>query len=297
MKKALKTWTMIALVLILIGGLVFGVGFIVSGGSFKNMSHIKGSAEQTYTETEEVSSVYVKVSTTDLTVEYSSTAEKISVEYADLVTKKGDPVYKTSVEQSGGTLRISGKTYWRKTLLSFFTPSAKIKLIVPAERKISLQVETTTGDIRVQGNAEFLSLNLETNTGDIVLKNAVSVDNNAVITVDTGDIKIGDLAANAVKIEADTGDILLSGKVVAEHFLLEVDTGDVYGLNGVLDAQTIEIEADTGDIKIKLFGKQSDYAIRVKTDTGDQNIHSQTGGERTLHIETDTGDIYVRFEE
>ena len=299
MKKTFKKLSIVALILMLCGGIVFLVGFIGTGASFKKMGYIKNSEVKTVAETDEVSTVYIRGNSNDVTVVYSETAEKLCVEYTDLLTKKGDTVVKTVVSQTNGTLKITQKTEWLKTLLSFYSPDANVKLIVPKERVIALQVETDSGDIRVQGErAVFQSLNLDVDSGDILLTEADVVCSGTVsLETDTGDIKIGNLTAQNVRIEADTGDIRVSGTLEADDLMIEVDTGCVYAANGLLNTKKAVLEADTGDIHIKMAGKQSDYEIRAKTDTGDKNIGNQLGGERVLKIETDTGDIRVSFAE
>ncbi len=299
MKKSFKILSILASIFLVLGGILFLVGFIGAGGNLKSMRFVEETAVKSYIEQGEVSFVSIRGGTADVTIVVDDTAEAIRVEYTDLVTRKGASVRKITALQSGATLSVKQKTDWFKQLFSFYAPETSVKLIVPSTRTIALQVVTGTGDIRLQGaRATFASLRLEANTGDILLANTdVVCEGFAELEVDTGDIKIGNFEANTVAIETDTGDVEIVGRLQANQLSIEVDSGDVDGEDGMMDCQKTVIGTDTGDVEVKMAGKRSDYTILVETDTGEKNIVDQIGGERCLEIETDTGDIDVSFAE
>ncbi len=324
-KKFLKRICVFATAFILIGGVLFGVGFLSANGGWKKLSHLTATAH-TYTEKtdNEIDSVTISYdSSTTVSVHFSDTADVVSVSYGSLHTKSGKSVGTLSVTDTNGHLKIQETYSWKDIFrsISMFNFSTKIKVDVtlPAARTYSLSIYTNTGDVvfdgeagnvsalRVEGDTADISLRndivcadsamIETDTGDIWIKNltAKKLD----LETDTGDITIGNITVNTLFAEIDTGDFEIVGKITADSVSIATDTGDVTTKdNGIVDADVLRLEADTGDISLTLAGKLNDYNISIKIDTGKTNVSKQQiGGSRNLTIETDTGDVYVYFEE
>ena len=321
MRKLLKIFCLAGLVLVLAGGAVFGVGMIFAKGDLKALSHLK-SVEYTYAESAEnpIESIEIDYDCdADIYVDFSDTAEKVSVQYAGLQTKRNKPASKLTLSDANGALKIVERTKLVGKLNGFsFATQTKVVVTLPSDRTYSLVLDMDTGDITLKGNANVKNLRLSTDTGDIDTENAViTCEGGMEIDVDTGDVELGTFTTKSLIIESDTGDINLKngtasekielstdtgdmeieGLLTAKEIVIETDTGDCETDGGCLDADVIRLEADTGDIEVNLAGLQSDYAIYVDKDTGECNVSSQEGGERKLFIETDTGDIYVSFAE
>jgi DUF4097 and DUF4098 domain-containing protein YvlB len=108
------------------------------------------------------------------------------------------------------------------------------------------------------------------------------------------------ISAKMLTVETNNGDTHMYGSILAEHIEMETDNGDIITKNGVLDGKTLIFESDNGDVKLRLAGKQTDYAVLVETDNGKSNLSptlTASPDTRTLKITTDNGDIHVTFAE
>jgi DUF4097 and DUF4098 domain-containing protein YvlB len=108
------------------------------------------------------------------------------------------------------------------------------------------------------------------------------------------------ISAKMLTVETNNGDTHMYGSILAEHIEMETDNGDIITKNGVLDGKTLIFESDNGDVKLRLAGKQTDYAVLVETDNGKSNLSptlTASPNARTLKITTDNGDIHVTFAE
>ena len=318
MKRIWKILCVVSLILLLSGGAIFGVGILVAKGDIKSLSHLK-SVQETYTETanNEITSVAVDYNDADVKVIFSETAEKVTLSYPRLLTKKNQPASEIYLSDTNGKLQIRERILWRKTWLNWNFTDMELVLTLPAARSYALSIETDNGDINLTGaSSNLTSLRLSTDNGDIETKGVnIVCSGNIDVESDNGDIELGKFSAVNVTAEIDNGDIELSGgnasgkielssdngeieikgALVANTISVETDNGGVYAMNGILDAQRVAIETDNGNVKIRLIGEQSDYSIYVRTDNGKSNVRSQAGGDRNLSLDSDNGDIFVSF--
>ena len=328
MKKMFKTLCMLSGIFIIIGAVVFSIGFLGSDLKFKNLSHLTTKA---YAYTESVQTAGTEIdkitiayeSNANVRIIFSDTATEISASYERVMTKNGKSAGTVTLTDTDGHLQIKETRSWKEkfraqTWSNIFA-QVNVNVTLPADRTYEIAIYTDTGDVSFEGAACHLtSLTIIGDTTDIYLQNTdiVCVDN-AKLETDTGDIKIGTLTAKNVSIETDTGDVELKGDLFAETLQIECDTGDceIFGNltaknvrietdtgdvemedNAILDSERIVIETDTGDVGVKLAGTLLDYSIYVSVDTGKCNVSSLEAGARKLTINVDTGDVYVAFE-
>ena len=319
MKKIVKLLLIIGLSLTLLGGVVFLVGFGLTGFNIYALGNIK-IAEKQYVERTEnpVTAISLDFDIADFKVVFDDNAEGLVINYPQRQNKKGKNLTTIQIIETENAVQITEKS--KPFLLSVFNfVSPTVTLTLPTTRAYDLSIRSDTGDISVLGKGVFSSLYLEADTGDITAA-TIACEENVKIETDTGDVTLGDFdvnnlsisvdtgdvcltsgRANLLSIETDTGDFSLLGMLTLGSLHIETDTGDVEAAKGAIDADSVIISTDTGDISANLVGKQSDYAITVEHDTGDTNISSNLGSvtnpTRVLKIETDTGDIYISFTE
>lgn len=327
MKKLLKRLCMLSGIFIIIGAVVFGIGFLGSDLKFKNLSHLTTKAyaytESAQTAGTEINKVTIAYeSNANVRVQFSDTADVISASYGSVVTKNGKSAGTVTLTDANGHLQIKETRSWKEKFRTLAWSSAfaevNVEVTLPADRTYELAIYTNTGDVSFDGTACHLtSLTIVGDTTDIYAQNTdIVCSGNAKLETDTGDIKIGALTAKNVSIETDTGDVELKGDLFAETLQIECDTGDceIFGNltaknvrietdtgdvvmknNSILDAEIILIETDTGDVNIKLAGTLLDYTITVDVDTGKCNVSNLNAGARKLNISVDTGDVDVYF--
>ena len=306
MKKFVKLLFLFSGLFIFVGAVLFGIGFWGADGKLKNLSHL---TTETYAYTEkadtEIDRVTISYETyTRIHVQLSESATQISVSYERLLTKSGKSAGTVTLTDDNGHLQLKETRTWKEKFRALgwstsFT-ELNVNVVLPANRTYDLAIDTDTGDVILEGDTyNVSSLTIVGDTSDIYLGNTnIVCDGNVRLATDTGDITVGNLTANRVSIETDTGDIEFFGKISANAISIETDTGDVKTKGiALLDSEIIRLETDTGDVGVKLAGTKLDYTISVDVDTGDTNVHNQLGGERKLTISVDTGDIYVVFEQ
>lgn len=330
-KKLLK-W---GALLFLVGALIAAIGLATSGFSFADMS---GATYETHSvsisDGDTIKSITVDLDTTDLIVEYSTEAEKLAVTYETKSTRNGKSLITVKDSISNGNLVLTEQRSWMAQFSLFDFYNMKVTVTVPVGQALAFDIETDTGDVKINGAKAISVLKIETNTGDVTVKESeiasleVDVDTgnallkdliisegvtaesdtgdltfenlsapSAKITADTGSVELaGVTAQTTLKIETDTGDVELKSSVKAETVTINTDTGDVDGEYGLLDATSVNIKTDTGDVELYLAGANSDYGIILNLSTGDANVKNQHGGTRSLNFTSSTGDGEFYFE-
>ena len=96
------------------------------------------------------------------------------------------------------------------------------------------------------------------------------------------------ISCENITVKTSSGNIKLKNLLASEAIKLEANTGDVTLTD--CDASIIEIETDTGDVTCTLL---SGKIYTPDSDTGRINVpdHDRNGG--ICDIKTDTGDIKV----
>lgn len=319
MMKLFKKLLILALVLILIGGVTFTVAFAATGFNFDKMSGIK-TVHTTFNESDEntTSKLNLKFETSDVYLKFDDKSDKISISYPEKVNKNGDKLTSTAISESGDTISAVETIGYKINLFLWDFSTSRVEVTIPQDRVVDLTLETDTGDVIIEGDATLTNLSIETDTGDVRTKNStLSVSGRAFLETDTGNLRLEKINASSLTVEADTGDVTLcdctvsqnidistdtgdisfAGTIVCETLKCEADTGDVDGEDATIDAKAISIETDTGDVELRLIGKSDDYETFVTTRTGNSNIASHKGSPRTLTVKTATGDIEVYFTE
>ena len=146
-----------------------------------------------------------------------------------------------------------------------------------------IRIEGSTGDILLHGTSAG-SLVLKVSTGRVELK---SVDCKAQIdlSVTTGKNVLTDVSCRELVSTGNTGDISLKNVIAVEQIRLERSTGDVR--LEACDASALSIVTTTGDVSGTLL---SSKLFRTQTGTGRVDVpDTSAGGE--CFIRTTTGDI------
>ena len=299
MKKSLLVLLIIGILLTFGGGVVFVVGFASAGWDYKALS---GTQLETvrFTESAEnpITALALDFDNSDITVVFDETAESVVVEYSLLETRKGKNLSEvTLINEDGKLILIEKISSWKLGLWDFTNP--KTTIILPAARSYALAIETDNGGVTLTGAGQTTSLSVNTDNGDLTLTNIVC-ENTITLNSDNGTILLENITAKTLTAESDDGDIRIKGNLLAEHIQMQSDNGDIKTKEGILDGKNLVFESDNGDIKVQLAGKQTDYAVLVKTDNGKSNLAPSLNASqdaRNFKAETDNGNIFVTFAE
>lgn len=320
MKKSLKNLSLIACAVLLFGGLLFVLGFGITGFKVQALSNVQiekkyfmESAENT------LHSITLDFDVADFNVVFDQTVTSVEIEYPQRQNRKGKNLNRIAVTETQNAIEIKeGKREFSLTIFDFTSPVVTLRL--PSSRTYDLKIVTDTGDISLKNNGNFYAFALETDTGDVDFSDSeIFCQGKGTIETDTGDVTLCNLQAGDLEIEidtgklhvenvtvadkllaeTDTGDISISQTVKANFLSLQTDTGDIKAKNAVLDGTQVVLSTSTGDISATLTGVKKDYAVTVLTSTGDTNITSNlediTDATRVLKAETRTGDINIYF--
>lgn len=318
MGRKTKIWLILACVLMVFGGLIFGGVLALNNWDFTNISSQKYQTN-TFETAEEFDNISIKTKTDDIVLKKSN-EENLKIVFFE------DEKLSHSAEVKDKTLKIyeTDNRSWYDYIHFFTFDTTKITVCLPKDNYLSLNIQTDTGDIKLPKELNFKELKISGITCDVLLKSSVS--GFTEIKVGTGDIKIDTAKLSEIKTTATTGDITLkniecAGKIAADvstgsiklfdvkakNIVSVGSTGDMY-LKNVITKEKMSFERSTGDIK---FVNCDADTIFAKTSTGDvvgsllsEKIFitdTKTGSVKTpatanggkCEIKTDTGDIKI----
>ena len=307
----------IALVLVLVGSVIFVSSLAAADWNFANLDNGKFETN-TYDLTGELTDIAIDSDITDVNIIPTSDG---SIRVSCYERKK----VRHSVTLEDGRLVITDndERKWYERIFSFGTP--RVDVYIPEGAYTSLVFESDTGDVVVPKGTSFTnvgikgstgdvkfcaaaseSLKIELSTGDIEIENAIAGD--VTLTVTTGDIDVEGLICRSLDTDGDTGEISLDGITADGAVSIERDTGDVE--LQLISAKDVTVKTTTGDVEAENITCSGKFEVSVTTgecelsdvncqsfvssgDTGRLTMH-RVVAEGTMSIKRDTGD--VRFE-
>ena len=251
----MKIFAIISVILIVVGLVICGIALFGSGFDFEKMEK---TAEETFTLSEEIKNIEIKTDgvSCDIIVKHADT------EKAELFIKyrKNTRIEYTVTD---GKLAVN-TTREKKFQLFDFGVRDKIILTLPAKTYESLNIENSTGDVRI-ANLDF--------SGGVCIENS------------TGDINIASIKAQSLSAKASTGDIEGRRLYAEEKMSVSVSTGEI---------SLSEINADTfssnGEIEIEKVTLGTIELMKGSTDSITLEEVYTTGN---VNIEISTGDIEI----
>ena len=316
--KIVKIVLWLGVALLFLGAIIFGVAFAYSGFDIQFLSNVQ-TEYKTFEENadNEITSLSIDYNTAEVVVYVSDDIDALSVQYPQKQNKKGENLAVIIVQETQNALSI--KETPKPAFFSFDFSQPTVSVYLPQERVYTLDLQTTTGTIRLaSGNLSVSKITLQATTGMISTKDcAVSSAGEACFETTTGIVSVGELSAQTVVLKTTTGLLTAHKTITAETSVsIETTTGSIKALDTItantvtakattgdlkitaeIYANAITLETTTGDLNARLGGKKADYSILVAQSTGDSNISKQTGVTKTLNVSCSTGDIYVTFAE
>lgn len=191
-----------------------------------------------------------------------------------------------------GALTLRSKTGGVSVARGFTFASASVKTSTGSIRfaasvRGTLTVKASTGGIKLE-NLSTDSLDLSVSTGSITVSNA-TVTHDVHLDSSTGKTNLTALRCRDLISEGDTGDVSLTDVIASGKLKLETDTGSI--LLSRCDAAEIEIETDTGNVVGTLLCEK---LFDAKSDTGRVTVPEPVGTS-PCKIRTDTGNIKIEL--
>lgn len=301
---------------------IFCIGFAAADWKVLSIGNVVIETKE-YKETAEtpINNLTIDFNNAKLDVEFSETADSVSVTYPLSKTHKGKTLNHVAVTEGSGSLTIVETTEKRTVSMWNFT-NPIVSVILPSARTYTLSLTTNNGNVRLNGTlCETDSLLLESDNGDIACNVASLVcANDATLKTDNGDIRIGNFTAKTLTVNTNNGDVSLgnaegkadeitfttingdvkaNGILIAETIVFKTVNGDIEAEDGLLNGTDVLLFTTMGDVEATLYGTQAMYATTVDKGLGDTNIYtnldSVTNADRSLKVGTTLGDIEIFF--
>ena len=319
MRKTTKVWLITAASLVLIGCILFVGVMSMLEWDFTKLSTTKYETN-TYEVSEAFDSISINTDTADIVFALSDDG-KCKVECYEGENTN----HSVAVKNNMLVIDTNPKSWYYYIGLSF--DSSKITVYLPSTQYTSLQIDESTGDVKIPNEFMFKNADISLSTGNVhfcgsasdILKiktstGAISVENISVGSLDLkvttgtvtvsdvnceGDVTVGvstgktylsDTRCKNVISSGSTGDISIDNVIAEEKFSIKRSTGKVNFIGS--DASEIFVETNTGDVTGSLL---TDKVFIIQTDTGNVNVPKTVDGGR-CEIITDTGNIKIKID-
>ena len=141
------------------------------------MSSVKVEYETYQSQNLSVNELSLKFSVADIQFkEYDG--ENITIEYPIFKNKKGETISSVRIEENE-KLSLVEKIETKNWIFFMNTPSSVVKVNVPRNLNLAVNLVTDTGDIVLEEsqNYTFSTISIQCDTGDIQVKSKISVQN------------------------------------------------------------------------------------------------------------------------
>lgn len=278
MKKRTVIALIVAILLVLCGGTMLVLGLSFAGDS-KPESLL---TEQEVTIGETFNGVLVETGDCDVNVVLC----KGTLETKVVIREREETEHMVSLDE--GTLKITmtDNRTWQD-FVGVNWESMEMTLYLPEREYASVQITTSTGDIRIPEGLSGREMQLHSDTGDILCGG--TVEDLLHIETDTGDIQINGCSPLIMELESDTGDMELEGLFGNGEFHVTNNTGSVEMTN--VNSRILTVETTTGEIELERV--VAEEYLQTFSDTG--SIRLEYCDSARVNIETTTGDISGHF--
>lgn len=319
MKKIGKIFTLIGVLLVIVGSIIFIKALGDNNWSFESLNSSR-LVETTFDFNDDINDILIDSDTSDIKISKSNDG-------INKVVCKGPEKLIHQVTLENRTLKIitHNTSKWYENLFTIGNYSITLYLVDTEFN--SLTIDESTGDINILEGFTFNSMDIEASTGDLKISSCKI--NSLDIDLSTGDVTLKNIASNNIDIEVSTGTVegeeldckenlfikVSTGKTTlnnskSKNFTSSGSTGDLY-INNYIVEEKINIKRNTGDV---IFVKMDAQEICIKTSTGrvsgtlcsdkiffietntGKKVYPQTTSGGKCEITTDTGDIVIQIE-
>ena len=306
MKKFVKIFVILGIVLSLCGGIVTAAGYI--GGGFRELTgKVSGKVSSN------IPAVQSAKAQESLTfspneigrLEFRLNSENIAFHPSDdgqihiRYRTRTDVTYTTYQEQSAGSDGLGTLVFTRKdtstgTQLFHFgmeidEDSADVQVALP--KGLSVDVLTDSGDMEFSG-VTIAALSVSTVSGEADLTNVQADD----LTVGTtsGDIDLEHTTVSGeTNLETTSGELDLEDCTLNGPLSISSVSGDLEGQ--AIVSGNVTIGTTSGDVELELSGSPAHSAGNISTTSGEMNLHGlQAQADYVVNVSTVSGDVTIR---
>lgn len=264
----MKKWFSFALLLILMGGIVFMMsGCSVDDGFVK---FLQNASDKSASIGEKFANIEIISDTAELTF---VPADECKIEY----TTHKRITYSTTVENDTLKIKVEDNRRWFQKIFSF-GDSSKLTVYLPAGVYSALTIEQNTGNIKVPAYYLFGSVDIDVSTGDTGFY--ALVIEALKIHATTGDITLENVSCGSLDTKVSTGKTRLSNVSVTGDATVKASTGDTF-LTGVSCYGNLSTVARTGDLTATGLNGGS---LSIERSTGKVSLRDVICGDMTVAI-------------
>jgi len=283
-------WNRIALSLILLGAIMFGIGWIsgsrgggliIEDGRLRVIPNRPGETESTFMEIPDGTRFTdIRISATSAAIEvvHASPGAPLSLQFTNL---------DANVEYLGNQLIIDTRDHERRRgiqLLGFglFSLPREITVHLPAGLADSVRITSTSGSICMDGISTTL-LEIRSTSGNVNGRNLNFT--NGTLESTSGNININDVGWNNINVQTTSGRIRITGADIREGSTrLQVTSGNInLEVSGRRDDFTYSFTSVSGSVRVN--GER----LRGRTGTGGR-------GEHPITMNVTSGNIRLDFD-
>ena len=309
MSKTVKTTLVVATVLIVVGVVITSVAFGIVGFDIRRFSNVEAPTKHVYTSkpNADYQTLTVRgVSENYRIVQYSGTGIEVAY-YEDAQTS-------FTIEEQGNTLVITEKVTPGFFIFNFDFSliNREIVISIPASFTGSIDFNSSSGNVSIQGLTNCNALKVKTSSGNIHCNN-VAVNKDLSLASRSGDISCTRVAADGITLTATSGNIIcneagtkkdlwieaLSGNITCTY--IQAQTVSLKATSGNIRAQRLSISnlschANSGDIDVDVYAAENSFRITARSLSG--NVRTPSGNTQAtnnIDLSTTSGNIRLSF--
>lgn len=302
MKKFVKIFVILGIVLCLCGGIVTAAGYIGGGlqeltgkvsSSIPAVQSAKAQESLTFSPNE-IGRLEFRLNSENIAFHPSSDGQ-IHIRYRT----RDDVTYTTYQEQSTASDGLSTLVFTRKGTstgtqlfhfgMEFDDDSADVQVALP--KGLSVDVLTDSGDMEFSG-VTIAALSVSTVSGEADLTNVQADD----LTVGTtsGDIDLEHTTVSGeTNLETTSGELDLEDCTLNGPLSISSVSGDLEGQ--AIVSGNVTIGTTSGDVELELSGSPAHSAGNISTTSGEMNLHGlQAQADYVVNVSTVSGDVTIR---
>ena len=296
MKTSKKVAILVAIICIIAGAAVSFTAFARMDYDITRLDTFEAEKKEVVIE-DKFNSICVDDSSSDIIIKHSADKQ------CKIVFNENNKLRHTAKVENG-TLNITteDERNWRNFIFNFNFHKQNVEIYLPEKEYAELNVQLTSGEIKVDndfyfkktlckcssGDIEFRAdasdISAECSSGDITISGTKADTVKAFCT--SGDVTGENISCKDIDTGCTSGDIELKNVVASGNFSAETTSGDIE-LKGC-DGTRVELEASSGDIEGSLLtGKR----FRADSGSGDIDVPDSGVTDSECCAKTSSGDI------
>ncbi|RKM59292.1 hypothetical protein D6855_10330 [Butyrivibrio sp. CB08] len=261
MRLEKKITILVAIVLVIVGGLMASFAVKAMGNDFSQLIYTEEYEKKTFDITEDFEDIKVELLSGDLQV-LPSTDNK--AHFIGFENEKD----KFTVDVRGTELVISEKENfkWTDHIMVNYQPRKQVLYLPKAEYR-DFVISTGSGDIDIHDRFTFAELEIGVGSGDVDLDNILSKERLKVKT-GSGQIDLTKCDAASMELKSGSGDIRFTS---CEGMNIEISTGSGDVSGSFRTAKSFDAHSGSGDVRVPSDGNGGNCKIRCGS--GDIDVH------------------------